>query len=465
MAPPLPRRDFLKGLGATAAASAIGCGPEPLPLEPGRIDHVVLVMMENRTFDQFLGALSLLEGRDDVDGLADGMANPDPLGGPDLPIFHAEVACLPDPPHGWDASHRQHNDGAMDGFTAAYHRSHPSADPALVMGYHTREDLPITFALADAYTISERWFASLMCQTWPNRLYALAGESQGLKSNSFPPGTFSYDIPTLFHRLDEVGASWGAYSQNASSLWLWGDLRGRPELQSFERFLLDCERGTLPAVSWVEPAFGINDDHPPAHPMLGQIFLATVHQALAASPAWERTLLVITYDEHGGLFDHVPPPKVHDARAADGFDQLGFRVPALICGPWARRGHVDATQREHTSVLAHLAAEHGFAPLGSREAEDLWSAIDTDRLAANQPHAPATLPTLPLSEEDVEALCASVRGRSLDQALLEEALDRFPAPPHLDRRHAPEQVAADALAHAVALGVISVAGSRTSRSA
>jgi phospholipase C len=251
---------------------------------------------------------------------------------------------------------------------------------------------------------------------------------------------------------------WRAYSQGASTLWLFPSLRGREEMLSFDHFVAHARGGTLPAVSWVEPAFGINDDHPPVHPMLGQLFLSTVYRALATSPLWDRTLLVVYYDEHGGFYDHVPPPKAPDDRAAQGFDQLGFRVPTMAIGPWVRPGACVRTTLEHTSVLAHIEREYDLEPLTARTeaAEDLWSLIDVDRLAANQPLAPVELPVITMTEDEIEDQCRMARGKTLAQPLLEALLDRIPAPAHLDRRHELDQVLREQLAHAIRLGALRV---------
>jgi len=461
--PPITRRELLEGMTATAAAAGlVACRPTSEGVTPGAIDHLVLVMMENRTFDHYLGSLSLLEGRDDVEGLAAGMSNPDPRGGADLEVYHATTHCVPDPPHSWDHAHAQWNEGAMDGFTVQYYaRYRNRADPALVMGYQTRDDLPVTYALSDAYATCQRWHASIMGGTWPNRLYALAGQSGGMKSNTFPFGSgMSFDFPTIFDRLDDAGVSWGAFSQNASSLWLWEHLRGRDELLTFDHFAARAARGDLPAVSWVEPAFAIHDDHPPAHPMFGQIFLSTVYNALATSPAWDRTLLIVYYDEHGGFFDHVPPPTAQDEKASDGFDQLGFRIPAVVAGPWVKPGYVCDVQLEHTSVLRWLTDKYDLEPLTlrSESANDLTDLLDLDRMATGIPYAPVAIPEITLTDREIEDQCALAnRRRSLDQPFLERILDRFPAPAHLDRRAEQEVVFRESLDHARRLGALRVA--------
>jgi len=275
----------------------------------------------------------------------------------------------------------------------------------------------------------------------------------------FPEGPLTgYTIPSIFDRLDDGGVSWGAYSQSASSLWLFQSLRGREELYSFDHFFAHAERGSLPTVSWVEPAFGLNDDHPPVHPLLGQIFLSSIHEALAKSPAWDRTLLVVYYDEHGGFYDHVPPPTVPDMRASQGFDQLGFRVPAIVAGPWVRRGAVSNEQLEHSSPLAHLEREYDLEPLTERTeaANDLWPLIDTDRMAAGQPYEPATLPVITLTEDEIREQCELARSRTLEQPLLEEALNAHKAPAWLDRRGDMDAVLRESLDHALRLGVLQV---------
>ncbi|TNE86866.1 MAG: twin-arginine translocation signal domain-containing protein [Deltaproteobacteria bacterium] len=458
----LNRREVLKGLGAATASGALaGCKPEE-PLEPGTIEHVVLVMMENRTFDHMLGSLSLVEGRDDINGLQDGMSNPHPDGG-DVPIRRMlpEENCLPDPPHSWSSSHAQYADGEMSGFVSTYLNRFPNVDPSLCMAWLGREDLPASYAMSDAYATCAAWFSSLMTSTWPNRLYAVAADSAGMTGNDYPPGeSLNFPIETIFERLDASGITWGAYPAVASMLTLFfRNLRQRDEIYTLEDFFDACEDGTLPSVSWVEPAYGLADDHPPAHSLLGQVFMASVHNAVANSPQWDKTLIVFYYDEHGGFFDHEPPPTVADDRASQGFDQLGARVPAIVCGPWVRPGHVSDVQFEHCSALAEIERLFGVDPLTTRDANanDLSSLLDEERMATGEPYPPAELPVIEMTSDEIRAQCDAARSRNtLGQPEAEAALDALQLGHPHDRRDDYDGVMERFLARAQQLGALRI---------
>lgn len=456
------RRDVLKGIGAATAAGTLpGCKPEE-DIVPGTIEHVVLVMMENRSFDHMLGSLSLLEGRDEVDGLLDGMSNPHPDGG-DVAVRKMLPAenCLADPPHGWASSHRQLAGGDNSGFVSEYLDRHPNVDVSLAMSYLDREALPALYAMSDGYATCTNWFASLLTSTWPNRLYATAADSAGMKSNDFPPDvSLDFPVPTIFESLDAAGLSWGAYPAVVSMLSLFfANLRSRDEMSDLDGFFDACEDGTLPALSWVEPVYGLADDHPPAHSMLGQVFMASIHNAVANSPQWDKTLIVFYYDECGGFHDHVAPPLTADDRAADGFDQLGFRVPAVVCGPWVRPGMVSDTVFDHTSALAEVQRLFGLDPLTARDgaANDLSSLMDEERMATGDPYPPVTLPTIEMTEDEIKAQCDSARSRgSIGQPEAEAALDELNLPAPHDRRHQMDEVFTRFLDRAVKLGALRV---------
>jgi phospholipase C len=456
------RREVLKSLGAATATGALaGCQPGE-GATPGVIEHVVLVMMENRTFDHMLGSLSLEEGREEVNGLREGMTNPHPDGG-DVAVrrMRPEENCLPDPPHSWSTSHAQFADGEMSGFVSTYLDRFPSVDPSLCMAWLGRDDLPVMYALSDAYATCAAWFSSVMSSTWPNRLYAVAADSAGMRTNDFPPeSSLDFPIETIFERLESAGVSWGAYPSVVSMLSLFfANLRNREEVQTLEDFFEACENGTLPALSWVEPAYGLADDHPPAHSMLGQVFLGSVHNALAQSPLWDKTLLVIYYDEHGGFFDHEPPPTVPDDRPEEGLDQLGMRVPALVCGPWVRRGFVSDERFEHCSALAEVERLFGVEPLTTRDANanDLSSLLDAGRMAAGQPFEPAVLPAIEMSSEEIRAQCEGARMRgTLGQPEAEAALDVLDLGHPHDRRDDLDGVFERFLARAQSLGALRI---------
>lgn len=446
------RREFVQGLGAAAATTGLGCrgrGDGDTAGGPGSIEHVILVMMENRSFDHALGALRL-EGRTDIDGLDATMSNPHPDGGT-VSVFPTDVRCVADPPHGWDSSRVQFADGANSGFVQAYwDRYGSTVDVAEAMGYLTRDTQPISHAFADHYAVCNRWFSSVLTSTWPNRLYSHGAQSQGQKTND-PPEGGTFTMRTIWDQLDDAGVAWGYYYSDLPFMGVFGRFGER--LEFIDRFFDHCADGTLPPVCMVEPAFSYNDDHPPHHPLLGQLFLASIHDALAASPLWNKCLIVVYYDEAGGFFDHVPPPTAADDRADEGFDQLGFRIPAMVLGPWVRAGHASDVVFDHTSPLAHIQGMFGLEALTARDAaaSDLWPLIDEDRLAAGTPLAPAALPVITLTEDEIAAECRSAARRGTGQRELQAALARL-GYGHLDRTADLERTVRRWLAHAERLG-------------
>lgn len=399
----LTRREALKGLGAAALTPLPGCGGPPFELPASitdRIDTVVVLMMENRSFDHMFGARSLVEDRD-IDGLRAGMSNARADGSVVVPL-RVDSYCIKDPPHGWGASHDQFGDGRNDGFVKAHEERHGALEAHRAMGFLLRDDVPTSFALADHYTLCERWFASVMGPTWPNRYYALLGTSQGKRTND----VIAEPLPPIFERVYQAGKSFGVYYGNLPFAALSPSLSLEdPELMYLERFFDDAQSGTLPNLCWLDPIYGRNDDHPPAHPKAGQILIHSIYNALKASPQWERCLFVVTYDEHGGFYDHVPPPLSQDDFADLGFDQLGFRVPSLVVGPYVREGHVSSTVYDHTSIYRTLSHLWGMPPLTLREqnAHTFLDVLDTERLRKGDPRAPVELAPVVASESEIYA--------------------------------------------------------------
>lgn len=402
------RRTVLKGLGAAALAPAVArCTPEketgPTEVTPAllreRVKTVVVLMMENRSFDHVFGSLSLLEGRADVDGLTADMANPLADGTLVHPSL-ADAMCIADPAHGFESSHEQWNGGANDNFVKIHERRFGRAEAHRVMGYLDRSMAPASYALADHYALCQRWFASVMGPTWPNRYYSLLATSNG-NTNNVPIEDFS--LPTLFSRLDEAGIDWKQYFGNFPfSGLLPNHSIEQAEYDRLDQLFEDAAAGTLPPYVHLDPIFGMNDDHPPTHPLAGQILLASVYAALAHSPQWKECLLVVTYDEHGGFFDHVSPPLTVDAR--EPFRQLGFRVPALVVGPWVKP-QVSSTVFDHTSLVATVLRQQELPPLTGRDenANDLWSLLDEKALLDGKPAEPIALAPIEADDEVIHA--------------------------------------------------------------
>ncbi|HEY8376088.1 MAG TPA: alkaline phosphatase family protein [Nannocystis sp.] len=394
--------------------AASDLAPEEL-LAP--IEHIVVLMMENRSFDHYFGARKLVEGLA-VDGLTGTESNPSVSLG-DITVFKMDEFQPKDPPHGWDECHNQFNLGENNGFAFENEKKNPGYTEQ-VMGYHVREQIPVLYALADNFALCERWFASVMGPTWPNRYYLNACTSNGGKTNF--PDPF---ITTLWHRCDDAGISSKIYFTDVP--WVAGafpfvptvwnklsddggfDLNTLTNPNDLERFFEDAAAGTLPNFVCIDPGFTSNDDHPDHDITLGQILIGSIYKALAESPLWSKTLFIITYDEHGGFYDHVPPPKTVDA--LEEFKQLGFRVPSLVIGPHVRKGCVVSTLFEHCSVGATLMRRFGLQPLNERmaTANDVSSCINPAYLDNPQPPPP-----VPLVDVSVGEITARV-GRSTSQ--------------------------------------------------
>jgi phospholipase C len=287
----------------------------------------------------------------------------------------------------------------MNGFVDNYMRQPPNGkrpEPGAVMHYFVPEQLPVLSTLARSFGVSDRWFASAPCETWPNRLFAHAGQSGGLVDNAAIPLPFF--LTTVFRRLEQRGRSWKVYfhdvPQTAALADLW--LRIPTHFRFFDpEFLADAAGGSLPNYSFVEPRYFTsrllrhipNDAHPPHNVAYAEQLVADLYNAVRASPAWDRTLVVITFDEHGGCYDHVaPPPAIpagRPARNGFAFDRFGPRVPAVIISPYVPAGSVirpapEGPPFDHTSLIATLGVLFELGPPLSPRVEvapDLLSAL------------------------------------------------------------------------------------------
>jgi phospholipase C len=347
------------------------------------VDHIVVLMQENRSFDHYLGRLHR-QGQRKAEGEPARASNPDPTGGPDIRPFHQTQNCeVADLNHGWTGSHHEWNGGTMDGFTAA---NAVGADPTgrRTMGYYTRRDLPFYYRLYRTFAIGDRYFCSLLGPTFPNRYYLLAGTSFGHISNDFPSGASQWAQRSVFDLLDEAGVSWRIYQSQLPFGELFAHVRANADkVVAIDRYFTDAAAGTLPQVAFVDPIFAgapnvENDEHPPANVQVGQAFAARVIRGLLASPLWSTSALFLVYDEHGGFFDHVPPPPAcvpddvppnlgaDDVDAA--FDRYGFRVPVVVVSPFARKHFVSHVVHDHTSILRFIETRFDLPALTRRDA-------------------------------------------------------------------------------------------------
>ena len=332
------------------------------------IDHIVVVTMENRSFDHFLGWLPGADGRQA--GLTFNDASGKPHESYNLaPDF--EGCGHNDPDHSYSGSRTAYDSGAMDGFLRA------GKNDIFSIGYYTEASVPFYAALARNYLVCDRYFAGILGPTFANRMFLWAAQTDRLGDDV----TLS-SLPTIFDRLAAAGVSHKYYFNNLPYLAFWG-LKYFGSTSLFGNFLSDAAAGTLPAVSYVDPTYTIlddgtgDDDHPHADIRNGEAFLAKVYHAITSGPKWKNTVLIITFDEWGGFFEHVAPPRVVAANALDtdqvnGQVLLGMRVPPIIVSPFTRNTtgnpQVTHTVFDHTSILKLIEWRYGLAPLTPRDA-------------------------------------------------------------------------------------------------
>ncbi|MDX6385064.1 MAG: phospholipase [Blastocatellia bacterium] len=334
-----------------------------------QIDHIVVLMLENRSFDHMLGYLKREGGRQDVDGLTGNEVN-----------FHngtafpsqrmASPIMNGDPCHEWDCVKEQldnNNGGFIDNY-AKVAASHPE----FIMDYFNATDLPVYDHLAREFCICDRWFSAIPGPTQPNRAYALAGTSESLKANLTPKELLlgkGWGAPTIFELIPN-SASWKIYSHDIAGLRFFKKFRTAlvPQIDKIDKFFKHAAAGTLANVTWIDPDFGIavypgapNDDHPPHDTRHTQNLVSRIYNALLSSPAWSKTLLIVTYDEHGGYYDHVSPRQFTPADSDPEFAKYGVRVPAFLISPWVGKQvaygstthglQLDKVLFDHTSIL------------------------------------------------------------------------------------------------------------------
>ena len=471
--PAFTRRKFLQLTAATGGAALTGAeflaqtaraAPALSPQGSNGVEHVVVLMMENRSFDHYLGWLPGANGRAD-------MSYPSPDGNvyPNYPLAPDFQGCgYSDPDHSWEGFLVEYNFGKVNGFlqrptpldlnpgvTAAAANTFP-------IGFYTNlnpdgtpkdvPDLPVLGALAENYTVLDHYFCSFAGETYPNRFYQHAARTDRDHNNN----TIS-QLPTIWDQLSPVpntqGIPTGAYFfRDLPFLALWGlkyfsfwhqfapgdtDILGIPV--STPSFLDTVAQGQLPNVSFVDPAFALSDDgtggdnHPKADIRLGERFIADTYHALAGAGYLDNTVLVISFDEWGGFFDHVRPPQViddtdpatvdhtgnsttpTDGRLVPDYTQLGFRVPAIVVSNLARPGVVHAGPFEHTSTLRLIESTFGLQPLTARDANamDLRQVLAGARTGSPVPES--AIPTssqVPGPTSDTAAVCSAASVQS-----------------------------------------------------
>jgi phospholipase C len=407
----------------------LAAGTDTMP----EIEHVVVLMLENHSYDNFLGMLGrgpglvprgdgFKLGRDGYPTASNPYAN-----GSHQRAFHMPTTCQlsSKPSQEWRASHIQYANGTNQGFVI-------SDSGPVAMGYWTEHDLPFTYALASQFPIGDRWFSSALAQTDPNRRFLIAGTALGMTDDIgkpdanqtllvLPPGG------TIFTHLTAAGVSWADYNAGGltgttMNLYPAADLVFASNAKPIAQFFTDAAAGRLPSFSLLDPDYGKQSQENPQNIVVGESFLASVVNAIGNSPAWLKTVLIVTYDEHGGYYDHVPPPValapdgvgpvVESGESTyDGYARYGFRVPSMVVSPYAKLNHVSHVVHDHTSILAFLQRKWNLPAMTHRDANanDLTDFLDLKAMAAKRPTFPK-LPSLPASGENARALACSTSG-------------------------------------------------------
>jgi phospholipase C len=355
---PIGRRTFLKGAGALGVAGLAGPLLSRVPtLASGGIpiNHIVVDMQENRSFDHYFGFAPFAGSF----GVPPSYSQPDGHGGTVTP-HHFTSLSTPDIGHSWSAMHSEYDSGKMDGFY--------TTDGINCMGYYTQADLPFYYSLFDEFTLCANYFCSLMGPTWPNRFYLAAGTSGGITTNGvWGYGVFNY--PIILDLLDAAGVTWKVYNVSMDSIpfgntdnvfVFWQrfahDQRTRG---SKGEYLTDLNLGRLPQVSFIIPSFARGwDEHPPADVSIGMGIQQELITALRQSSVWANSVYLLTYDESGGYFEHVRSAQL-DAYG------LGIRVPTWVISPFAKKRHVEGTLYEHTSILKFIETVFNLPTLAS----------------------------------------------------------------------------------------------------
>ena len=370
------------------------------------IDHFVVLMLENRSFDNLLG--HLYPGRADYEGLKGTENNTDGKGNTRVvwsdPVSPQD-SWLPTPDPGelfadineqlFGTANPGGGTPTMNGFATNYMKQGGAAEE--IMHCFKPEQVPALSALARSYAVCDHWFAAAPCQTWPNRFFVHTATAGGYENNS--PAHFPYRMDTIFNVLDrKLPNGWEIYfhdfPQSLTLSRLWDHL---DHFKIFDEFIADAKSGHLPSYSFIEPRYFAdeswpNDMHPPHNITYGDQLIATVYNALLNSPCWEKTMLIVIFDEHGGCYDHVAPPsavKPEDPRdgQAFAFDRYGVRIPAIVVSPFIKPGTVfrspnGQTPFDHTSVIRTLRKRFGLSsPLTVRDAmaPDLESVLNLER--------------------------------------------------------------------------------------
>ncbi len=330
-----------------------------------KLDHIIIVLQENHTFDNYFGTYTKANGT-----LGKSICIPEAKGSKACVSPYHDSSLTPvDMNHNWASAHEDYDDGKMDGFVY-------SEGSRETMGYYDRSDLKHYWNAADRYSLCDNYFTSVMSESAPNHLYLVAGTSGGIKDDNVPD---SLPFPPVFKELDSKGISWKVYGFTS-----WYEkfkyVRDSPAaMNNFhggKQFMKDVKKGNLSSVSWIIGAPG-GSEHPPQNIAKGEKSVAKdIVNRIGESKYWGSSAIFITWDDYGGFYDHVSPPKVDEYG-------YGFRVPCLVVSPFSKPGFIDSETYDHTSILKTVENRYGLAPLSTRDkdASDMSNSFDFGQAA------------------------------------------------------------------------------------
>lgn len=404
----LTRREFVAGTaGAIALAALSACSSSKSSTkdtgkggkhqrggvggvtDPAKapFDTVVVLMMENRSFDHLLGWMP------GVNGKQAGLTYPDLQGKPatTAPLGDNTQACADkDPAHDWRSVAKQYNNGKCDGWLTTQ-----TTGDHFPIGYYEQPQVPILAKLANSYTLFDAYHCSLLAATWPNRFYQLCAATDVDETGIFPgpnqPRPSNLQL-AIFDRVQQAGLTAGYYTWGEPMTELFSSKKYDAITHPKDQFFAQAKAGTLPNVTFIDPDYTLvaeftgtsNDYHPHGDIEAGEGYVRDVYDALKASPQWDRMVFVLNFDEHGGFYDHVPPPPATDDNVNPNpgphpdYRRLGFRVPCVAMGPFAPKKIETDGPYEHCSVLRMIEWRWGLKPMTARDAnaKNLADALD-----------------------------------------------------------------------------------------
>ena len=397
---------------ATATVTVTASGPGDITA----IKHIIFMVQENRSLDHYFGMLGAYKQSEGYTGTWNGVpltaSLPDYKSTGNVSPFHEQTVCIDNVSPAWNEAHYAVHNGKMDFFMKT-EGSLPSAidtQGTRMMGYYDQTDLPYYYELASQYATSDTWFSPLLSDTKPNRMYLLTGTSFGHIRPSDVPPTGGWPQPTIFRTLTQNHISWRYYYQD-SSVYLasfsdWATLQGN--VYNISHYFTDIQNpSTLPQVIFIERGGQIGtDEHPSANIQKGEVVVANIINSFLQSQIYQNSVFILTYDEGGQLYDHVPPftevapdavpPMLLPGDLPGTFGNSGYRVPLIVVSPFVKPQYVSHVNRDYTAILKFIETRFKLPPLTARDAaqDDMTEMFD---FSAPQIPTPPPLPQASLS--------------------------------------------------------------------